>query len=69
MASLVNIFVTIFGGFIFLMRVQSRVAIQAILIKNLSDAVTRMDKTIEDLRRGDGWIQTPHRHTLDREYP
>lgn len=65
--AMVNLGVTVFGGFIFLMTVKSNQTIQAILLENLAKTVARLDKTVEDLRRGDGWIQTPHKG-IDREY-
>lgn len=67
-ASLVNLSVTIFGGFIFLMTIKSRQAVQDVLLQRLSEDVERLSKTVEALRRGDGWIQTPMHHQVDREY-
>jgi hypothetical protein len=67
-ASLVNLTVTIFGGFIFLMNVKSRQVVQDILLKRLSQDVERLAQTVEDLRRGDGWIQRPKHDYVDREY-
>jgi hypothetical protein len=67
-ASLVNLGVTIFGGFGFLLTVRSHQAVQDILLENLSKTVERLDKTIEELRRGDGWIQKPPHQHVDREY-
>jgi hypothetical protein len=64
----VNLAVTIFGGFIFLMTIKSRQAVQDVLLKRLSDDVEALSRTVEALRRGDGWIQgPPHKH-VDREY-
>jgi len=66
--SLVNLAVTIGGGFMFLMAIKSRQAVMDVLLKRLSDDVEALSRTVEALRRGDGWIQTPlHRH-VDREY-
>ena len=68
-AAIANLVVTIFGGFIFLMTIKSRQAVMDVLLKRLSDDVEALSKTVEELRRGDGWIQAPlHRH-VDREYP
>ena len=67
-ASLVNLGVTIFGGFMFLLQVRSHQAVQDVLLANLSEAVARLDKTLEALRRGDGWIQSPPHKHVDREY-
>lgn len=66
--SMVNLAVTLCGGFVFLMTIKSRQAVQDVLLKRLSDDVERLSATVEALRRGDGWIQMPmHRH-VDREY-
>lgn len=67
-ASLINLAVTIFGGFAFLLTVRAHQAVQDVLLDNLSKTVDRLDKTIEALRRGDGWIQAPLNHHVDREY-
>lgn len=67
-ASLVNLGVTIFGGFIFMMTIKSRQAVQDVLLQNLSNTVDRLEKTVEALRRGDGWIQSPLNRHVDREY-
>ncbi len=67
-ASLINLAVTIFGGFAFLMTVKSHQAVQDVLLANLSEAVKRLDRTVEALRRGDGWIQAPPSQHVDREY-
>lgn len=67
-ASLVNLSVTIFGGFGFLMTVRSRQAVQDVLLNRLSQDVERLAETVEALRRGDGWIQAPMHKQVDREY-
>ncbi len=67
-ASLVNLAVTLFGGFAFLLTVRSHQAVQDVLLENLSRTVDRLDKTLEALRRGDGWIQAPLNKHVDREY-
>ena len=67
-ASLVNLGVTLFGGFAFLLTVRAHQAVQDVLLENLSRTVERLDKTIEALRRGDGWIQSPPHQHVDREY-
>ena len=66
--SLVNLAVTIFGGFIFLMTIKARQAVQDVLLKRLSEDVEMLSKTVEALRRGDGWIQAPMHQHVDREY-
>lgn len=63
-----NLIVTIFGGFIFLMTIKSRQAVQDVLLKRLSSDVEALSRTVEALRRGDGWIQAPMHHHVDREY-
>ena len=50
-ASLINLGVTIFGGFAFLMTIKSHQAVQDVLLGNLSEAVKRLDRTVEALRR------------------
>jgi hypothetical protein len=67
-ASLVNLSVTLFGGFAFLLTVRAHQAVQDVLLQNLSKAVDRLEKTVEELRRGDGWIQKPPHQHVDREY-
>jgi len=67
--SLVNLAVMVFGGFIFLMGVKTNQKVQSVLLENLSEAVHRLDRTVEALRRGDGWITKPMHHSVDREYP
>jgi hypothetical protein len=67
-ASLVNLLGTIFGGFFFLMAVRSHQAVQDVLLENLSKEVEGLRKTVEELRRGDGWIQKPAHKHVDREY-
>lgn len=66
--SLVNLGVTIFGGFAFLMTIKSRQAVQDVLLASLSKAVDRLDHTLEDLRRGNGWIKAPLNRAVDDEY-
>lgn len=66
--SLVNLAVTLGGGFIFLVNMKSRQTVMDVLLERLSQDVERLSATVEALRRGDGWIQAPmHRH-VDREY-
>lgn len=67
-ASLVNLSVTLFGGFGFLITVRSRQAVQDVLLNRLSQDVERLAVTVEALRRGDGWIQKPMHNHVDREY-
>ncbi len=67
-AALVNLAVTVFGGFIFLMTVKANQAVQAVLLENMSNALARLDKTVEELRRGDGWITQPPHKSVNREY-
>jgi hypothetical protein len=68
-ASLVNLGVTLFGGFGFIMTVRSHQQVQDVLLDNLSHTVERLERTVEELRRGDGWIQSPNHKYVDREYP
>lgn len=67
-AALANIAVTTGGFFFFLISVMSKQAIQGVLLKTLSLQVTELIKTVEELRRGDGWIQAPRRSHVDGEY-
>ena len=67
-ASMVNLVGTVFGGFIFLMAMKSRQDVQDVLLKNLSRQVEHLEKTIEDLRRGNGWIRAPLNRAVDEEY-
>jgi hypothetical protein len=67
--SLVNLAVTISGGFVFLMTIKSRQAVQDVLLDNLSKEIQRLFSTVEELRRGDGWITRPSHKYVDREYP
>lgn len=67
-AALANIAVTTGGFFFFLISVMSKQAIQGILLKTLSADLTTLIRTVEDLRRGDGWIQTPRRANVDGHY-
>jgi hypothetical protein len=66
--SLVNLGVTIFGGFAFLMTIKSRQAVQDVLLAGLSKSIERLDTTLEDLRRGNGWIKAPLNRAVDEEY-
>lgn len=66
--ALVNLVVTVFGGFMFLMTIKSRQAVQDVLLENLSKDFNRLSNTVEALRRGDGWITAPMHTTVDREY-
>ena len=66
--SLINLTVTLFCGFIFLMSVKSRQAVQDVLLERLSDDIASINRTVEALRRGDGWIQAPLNREVDREY-
>ena len=66
--AVVNLVVTVFGGFMFLMSVKSRQAVQDVLLDQLSNSIKRLDKTLEDLRRGNGWIKAPLNREVDEEY-
>lgn len=66
--ALVNLAVTISGGTVFLMTIKSRQAVQDVLLERLSNDVERLSRTVEALRRGDGWIQAPMHRQVDREY-
>lgn len=67
-AALANIAVTCGGFFFFLISVMSKQAVQGILLKTLSTQVATIQRTVEELRRGDGWIQSPRRPHVDGEY-
>lgn len=67
-AAIINLGVTVFGGFAFLMTVKSHQAVQDVLLEQMSHSLGRLDKTVEDLRRGNGWIQAPPGKHVDREY-
>jgi hypothetical protein len=67
-AAILNILVTVFGGFIFLMTIKSRQAVMDVLLERLSNDVEGLSRTVEMLRRGDGWIQAPIHRSVDREY-
>jgi len=66
--SLVNLTVTLFGGFMFLMSVKARQAVQDVLLERLSDDIATLNRIVEALRRGDGWIKAPLNREVDREY-
>lgn len=66
--SLVNLAVTLGGGFIFLVNMKSRQTVMDVLLTRLSQDVERLSATVEELRRGDGWIQKPRHMHVDREY-
>lgn len=66
--ALVNLAVTISGGTVFLMTIKSRQAVQDVLLGRLSDDLEALSRTLEALRRGDGWIQAPMNRHVDREY-
>lgn len=66
--SMVNLAVTLFGGFGVLMAMKSRQAVQDVLLTRLSDDLQALSRTVEALRRGDGWIQAPLNKHVDREY-
>lgn len=67
-AAIANIAVTTGGFFFFLISVMSKQAIQGVLLKTLSEEVQTLIRTVEELRRGDGWIQAPRRSHVDGEY-
>ncbi|MBR0700189.1 hypothetical protein JQ599_09780 [Bradyrhizobium diazoefficiens] len=67
-AACINLGITIFGGFAFLMAVKSHQAVQDVLLENMSKSLARLDETVEGLRRGNGWIQAPPGKHVDREY-
>lgn len=67
-AALANIAVTAGGFFFFLIKIMNKQTIQSVLLKTLSEQFTSLSKTVEDLRRGDGWI-THRRSSIEGEYP
>jgi hypothetical protein len=50
------------------MNMKSRQTVMDVLLTRLSQDVERLSATVEALRRGDGWIQTPMHRSVDREY-
>lgn len=67
-AALANILVTCGGFFFFLISIMSKQAVQGVLLKTLASDVAGLIRTVEELRRGTGWIQTPRRPHVDGEY-
>lgn len=67
-AALANIAVTTGGFFFFLISVMNKQTVQGVLLKTLSTQVASLIRTVEELRRGDGWIQAPRRPHVDGEY-
>jgi Tfp pilus assembly protein PilN len=67
-ASLANIVVTCAGFFFFLMSVMNKQAVQGALLASLSKQLANLQRTVEEMRRGDGWIQAPRRSHVDGEY-
>ncbi len=51
-----------------LSEVITQMAVQTIRVDNLSEQFTLLHRTVEDLRRGTGYVKAP-RPTLDGEYP
>jgi len=66
-ASMVNLVGTVFGGFVFLMAMKSRQDVQDVLLSSVSKQVERLEKTVEELRRGHGWIKGPFHHEDESE--
>ena len=52
-----------------LSEVITQMAVQTIRVDNLNQQVTMLQRTVEDLRRGPGWVGTPARKSIDGEYP
>ena len=48
--------------------VVTQLAVQTVRVDNLGQHVTMLQRTVEDLRRGAGWVSTPARSNLDGEY-
>lgn len=67
-AALANIAVTCGGFFYFLISIMNKQTVQGVLLKTLSTQVGSLIRTVEELRRGDGWIQAPRRTHVDGEY-
>lgn len=51
-----------------LSEVITQMAVQTIRVDNLGQHITMLQKTVEDLRRGTGWVGTPARYSIDGEY-
>ena len=52
-----------------LSEVITQMAVQTIRVDNLNNQVTMLQKTVEELRRGTGWIGKGSRTSVDGEYP
>ena len=48
--------------------VVTQLAVQTVRIDNIGSQFTMLQRTVEDLRRGSGWVSSPARSTLDGEY-
>lgn len=46
----------------------TQMAVQTVRVDNLGQLVTMLQRNVEDMRRGTGWVTTPARKTLDGEY-
>lgn len=48
--------------------VVTALAVQTVRVDNLGQNLTMLQRTVEDLRRGAGWVSTPARSNIDGEY-
>lgn len=51
-----------------LSEVITQLAVQTVRVDNIGQQVTLLQRTVEDLRRGTGYVKTPARASLDGEY-
>lgn len=51
-----------------LSEVITQMAVQTVRVDNLGQQFTMLQRTVEDLRRGSGWVSTPARSNIDGEY-
>ena len=52
-----------------LAEVITKMAVQETHIENLRQQVTMLQRTVEELRRGDGWIKSTPRGGVNGDYP
>ena len=48
--------------------VVTQLAVQTVRIDNIGTQYTMLQRTVEDLRRGTGWVASPARASVDGEY-
>jgi hypothetical protein len=51
-----------------LAKVITQLAVQDTKLTNVIQQVTMLSQTVEDLRRGAGWVATPARKSVDGQY-